>query len=244
MKKLQKGFTLIEVVAVIGIVAVLAGMMIPLANRTLEADKMTKVRAELQDIAEALDFYFYDRAAYPSTIDDSAFLRHYLQPGIDDEFISDDFSKSHGATYGYYVNTSANPDEVNVWSVGPDMNDDSSGSGSVMGGDDIYVTSYSAIPGRQKTRMRLDLIGAALCKYYWDPAYSTPNTMTAVANWSSTTTMRDALLLTAELGSDGFGNGFVNTAPPASGSAYNDATIYSKGYDGADDTGGDDDITF
>lgn len=248
--KKNLGFTLIEVVAVIGILAVITGMMLPLATKTIQAEKVVRVRAELADILEAIDNYYYDNASYPASLSNAAFLRPYLLPGLDYEAITDDLNPTPSQNYGYGISLDASSRELSaaVWSYGADGDDDSVTTGSpttyTMSSGDIYVVSYSRIQARQRTRLRLDIIGAALCKNLWDPAYATPNTMTAVADWSATSTTRAALLLLHEFNKDGFGTGFMNTAQPGAGVAYDKPMIYSLGYDRTDDSGSDDDITF
>lgn len=63
----EKGFTLIEIMVVVVILGVLAGMVVPkLMNRPDEA-KQTKAAMQIQSLGEALALYRLDNGFYPSS---------------------------------------------------------------------------------------------------------------------------------------------------------------------------------
>jgi len=68
MKKNQRGFTLVEMMLVVIIIATLAAMVVPhFAGRAQEA-KIAAATSDIQSsIASALDLYEADNGAYPTT---------------------------------------------------------------------------------------------------------------------------------------------------------------------------------
>lgn len=63
----QKGFTLIEIMVVLIIIGLLAGIVVPrLMGRTDEA-KITKTQVQIKNIGSALDLYKLDNGVYPAT---------------------------------------------------------------------------------------------------------------------------------------------------------------------------------
>ncbi len=69
MKKIKRneGFTLIEIMVVIIILGLLAGLVIPkLIGRTEEAKK-TEVKLQIRNLEQALKLYKLDNGFYPST---------------------------------------------------------------------------------------------------------------------------------------------------------------------------------
>ncbi|MCY4177833.1 MAG: type II secretion system major pseudopilin GspG [Endozoicomonadaceae bacterium] len=66
-RKLQRGFTLIEIMIVVVILGILAALVIPnIMNRPDQA-KMTATRSDVKAIASALELYRLDNGNYPST---------------------------------------------------------------------------------------------------------------------------------------------------------------------------------
>ncbi len=70
MKRLlkdNKGFTLIEIMVVLIIIGLLAGIVVPkLMGRTEEA-KRTKTTVEIKNLESAIDLYKLDSGSYPTT---------------------------------------------------------------------------------------------------------------------------------------------------------------------------------
>src|SRR3989337_738555 len=65
--KCNRGFTLIEIMVVLIIIGLLAGIVVPkLMGRTEEA-KRTKTAVQIKNLQSALDLYRLDNGAYPST---------------------------------------------------------------------------------------------------------------------------------------------------------------------------------
>ena len=78
----EGGFTLVELIVVLGVLTVLVGMATPLASAVIDAGRRSEVEAELEAIGEALADHWYDRASFPVTLTDATFLGVYLQPGV------------------------------------------------------------------------------------------------------------------------------------------------------------------
>ena len=61
------GFTLVEILVVIGIIVILAGILVPMVTRAMRQAKQTRTAADLQTIASALEAFKGDHGDYPRT---------------------------------------------------------------------------------------------------------------------------------------------------------------------------------
>ncbi len=61
------GFTLIEILVVVAVIALLAGMVTPMVFRNVGDAKTSTARAQIELFATALDAYRLDNDFYPST---------------------------------------------------------------------------------------------------------------------------------------------------------------------------------
>lgn len=66
-RKNERGFTLIELMVVIVILGVLAGMIVPKIMDRPEQAKVTKAKMMLESVGTALDLYKLDMGNYPTT---------------------------------------------------------------------------------------------------------------------------------------------------------------------------------
>jgi len=66
MKKANKGFTLIEMVVVVTIIAIIAGIITPYVFRQIESASKTKALAETKNIATAIAMYKKDTGFWPT----------------------------------------------------------------------------------------------------------------------------------------------------------------------------------
>lgn len=71
----RAGFTLIEILVVVAVIAILAGLVTPMVFRNVADAKVSSARAQLELFATALDAYRLDTDVYPSTAQGLAALR-------------------------------------------------------------------------------------------------------------------------------------------------------------------------
>ena len=60
------GFTLLELLVVLGIIAMLAGIVGPQVMKHLGASKTKTAKVQIEDLASALDMYKLDEGSYPT----------------------------------------------------------------------------------------------------------------------------------------------------------------------------------
>ncbi len=63
----QSGFTLLELLVVLGIIALLAGIVGPQVMKHMGASKTKTARVQIEDLSAALDMYRLDVGRYPKT---------------------------------------------------------------------------------------------------------------------------------------------------------------------------------
>ncbi|EKD22889.1 MAG: hypothetical protein ACD_83C00209G0001 [uncultured bacterium] len=66
--KIKKGFTLVELLVVISVIAVLAGVGIAYMGRAKQEAKYVRTKKELETIADALQSYLNDHEQYPADV--------------------------------------------------------------------------------------------------------------------------------------------------------------------------------
>ncbi len=71
----RAGFTLIEMLVVIAVIAVLAAVVSPMVFRNVSDAKLTAARAQIENFGLALDAYRLDNDYYPSTAQGLTSLR-------------------------------------------------------------------------------------------------------------------------------------------------------------------------
>lgn len=67
MKNKQSGFTLLELLVVIGIIAMLVGLVGPQVIKHLGASKTKTARIQIEELVSALDMYKLDTGQYPTS---------------------------------------------------------------------------------------------------------------------------------------------------------------------------------
>lgn len=66
-KQAETGFTLLELLVVLGILAMLAGIVGPQVMKHMGASKTKAARVQVEDLSAALDMYNLDTGKYPTT---------------------------------------------------------------------------------------------------------------------------------------------------------------------------------
>jgi len=68
MRKRQRGFTLIELMIVLGVVAILAAVAIPLYTSSVQKSHRTDAKAALTTAAQAMERWFTERNTYAGAL--------------------------------------------------------------------------------------------------------------------------------------------------------------------------------
>ncbi len=73
-----RGFTLIELMVVLAIIATLLAIAVPRYFASLEKSRETVLRADLTQLRDSIDKYYGDLGRYPDALDDLV-TKHYLR---------------------------------------------------------------------------------------------------------------------------------------------------------------------
>jgi general secretion pathway protein G len=123
-RRFRKGFTLVEILLVVIMIGILAGMFIPsLAGRAQEA-RITRSRADIQgQLSLALDMFEQDVGRYPTSeeglqvlVTNAGGVANWKGPYLKDGLKKDPW----GSDYSYVFNSDANGSYYVVTSPGPD----------------------------------------------------------------------------------------------------------------------------
>lgn len=151
----ERGFTLIELIVVLGVLGVLLAAAVPLAGAVVEADRRQEVRRELADIATALESFYLEHAAFPASLADPTFVGVHLQTGVGGTTLVDAFGA--GQPYLYALDNVANT--ATVRSRGENGIDDG------IAGEEHLVVVHGAVPGIALTYQRFRLIVEVLANH-------------------------------------------------------------------------------
>ncbi len=66
-KRLQAGFTIIEIMVVVVIIGILAAIVVPQLMSAPDKAKITKVKSDIQSLGNLLDLYKLNNGFYPTT---------------------------------------------------------------------------------------------------------------------------------------------------------------------------------
>ena len=150
--EMKRGFTLIEILIVIAVIAILAGISLPYMKGMQDEGNAAKAAGELRSLLTAVEsFYIHNSHAYPvqTTTVDSAWQSDTsslttASPTIVKTALTDPFKTTQ--EYSYATSAASGSQYYVIFSVGPDGAADITGistAGAIVGGpdDDIYVTN-------------------------------------------------------------------------------------------------------
>lgn len=109
MKKIRRGFTLIELVVVISVLALLSGVLVPRVTGHMQASRDARRLADAKTIRNAIEQFYMDRGEYPranmnsyfggwDVSNDDDFIKDLVTHGYLDEPVVDPIND---ATYHY-----------------------------------------------------------------------------------------------------------------------------------------------
>lgn len=139
----RRGFTLLELLVVITVIAILASLVSPMVFRNVGDAKQTSARAQIESLGLALEQYRLDNDQFPSTAQGLVALRarpsgepvppNWRGPYLRKEVPLDPW----GRAYVYRAPGTVNPGSYDLLTLGRDGREGGSG-------DDADVTSWGS----------------------------------------------------------------------------------------------------
>lgn len=206
-----RGFSLLEIVVVVAILALLAGMVAPVATSIVKQERNEATAARLQQVADATYAYFQDTMVLPTSL--GALATKPNVTGWAGPYIVDGFAASAQGTAKYSEDaygstlqfTRLNASSLRVRSFGADK--------ANGGGDDIDVI-VNVIPiRRQVTLARMAIWNAAITTYNQNRGTSQPPLPANIRTAFNMLVAAGYLPNDTKLRNDGFGSRFVANPP-------------------------------
>lgn len=150
----EKGFTLVELIIVISVIAILLGIALPRLRGMIDEGNTAKAAAELRALQAAVEsYYIHNSKTYPadgSATWQTALTASTTKPKLIGSALPDPFNTTAGTQYQY--DKSSNGLYYVIWSVGVDNTADITSvgtDGTIVGGpdDDIYVSNGTSGTG-------------------------------------------------------------------------------------------------
>lgn len=160
----ERGFSLIEILVVLGILTVMAGAALPVVSKSLTRTRVSETRAELSLLGPAVLAYFEDTGGFPPTFDDlernasrvAGWTGPYARALLATHPRSD-LSLSQDAWGRDYLVVLDGDSELSIVSVGPD--------GKRNTDDDITLVVDVTPVRRKQTLEELAILNAAILAY-------------------------------------------------------------------------------
>lgn len=206
-----RGFSLVEIVIVVAILALLAGMVAPVATSIVKQERNEATASRLQQVSDAAYAYFQDTMLLPTSL--TALTTNPNVTGWAGPYVVDGFAASSQGTakfsedaYGStLVLTRLNSSTLRIRSYGPDR--------ANGGGDDLDVL-VNVIPVRREvTLARIAIWNAAITSYNANRTSSQPTLPANVRTAFSILVGAGYLPNDTKLQLDGFGSRFVANPP-------------------------------
>lgn len=151
MKRNPKGFTLVELIIVVSVIAILVGIALPRMRGMMDEGNTAKAASELRALQAAVEsYYVHNSRTYPAEAAtwQAALTATTTKPRLVGTALVDPFN---GSTQ-YKYDTSANGLYYVIFSVGPDKAADITSvgdTGDIAGGpdDDIFVSNGTSGSG-------------------------------------------------------------------------------------------------
>ncbi len=128
--KSEGGFTLVELLIVMVIIAALAGGAIPLVSKRAEQARHTRAVSDIENLSSAVDYYETDMGAYPDSLDalftaptDETQAADWQGPYLKRRIANDPW----GQPYNYVVPGSHNTGSYDLSSYGRDKQEGGTG---------------------------------------------------------------------------------------------------------------------
>ena len=133
--KMKRGFTLVELLIVIAVIAILIGIALPSFKGMQDEGNIAKAKAELRTIQTAVESYYINNGSYPTDAPAWQSALTGASPTIIGAVLTDPFSSTNAE---YQLVYSSNGNYYAVYSVG------TSGSASVTAVSDAGDVTESA----------------------------------------------------------------------------------------------------
>lgn len=124
MSKEEKGFTLVELLVVIVILGVLAGIGIPTYRGFIDRSHEAATLAELQAVSMAIKFYFIEHDDKPFDLSElGRYLgdKDFAYDSSEDKYLYLDYSLTVESGQEYIIAETKNPKRKNAWIIVEDI---------------------------------------------------------------------------------------------------------------------------